>query len=316
MHDRRFLKGIEIGPTADVAAIDLAADAGLDALLTGRDRLGAEERARAADRGLLVLESPPVREPRRGPMRLGWATGDERDLPTVLRRHPRRARFPTGFGAPSVDHGGIDELLAAGWPRLDGITDDDRRCFARHTPPEGFDDPAVWAEATRNYQAMVVRFHVETLRRLTNRPATGFAVARLSSGPGPVDASVLHRDGRPKEAYEALRAACRPTLAVGDRLPPHLHGDERLGIARSVINDLAAPVRARLTTTLIWADDHHSSSASVTVGAGDVVDIEPFEFVVPAVSGPLTMELSLEADGEAPIVSRYRSDIYADPHDH
>ena len=66
---------------------------------------------------------------------------------------------------------------------------------------------------------MVVRRHIEALRRIKYRPTGGFAQFCFADGHPAVTWSVLGHDRAPKAGYEALREACRPVIVVADRLP-------------------------------------------------------------------------------------------------
>ena len=123
---------------------------------------------------------------------LGWFFGEERDLPGLLARWPRLARFVGEFGAQSVpDH---DDFVEPGrWPDLDwdGLAQHhalQKAMFDRHVPPADFATYDEWKDATRAYQARVVRYHVETLRRLkyhrpAGSPSSASPTARRPSAP-------------------------------------------------------------------------------------------------------------------------------------
>ena len=270
--------------------------------------------------GLVVLSDRLLPRPRlRG---LGWVHGDERELPDRLRRSLRPTRFLGGFGAPSV--AADDPLLTAtdeGWRRIAGPggaarTDDDAACIERHTPPAAFDDAHAWAQATRDYQAMVVRFHVEAARRCKYRAIGVVAPDALLDPSGGLSPALLAPSGAGKEAFTALANVARPILPIADRLPPHLHGNEALALDLHVVNDFDRPVeRAELLATLTWATDAQRFRFAGSVAADAVQRIGTLSIVVPPVTGPLRLDLELHlADG--PVTATYRSDIYADPHDH
>ncbi len=141
---------------------------------------------------------------------LGWGTGDERDLPALARTLPRLVRFVSGLGAASIPDGDCGP---------GPLSDLDREVLDERFPPADFPDAAARRDATQAYQARVVRRQVEELRRLKYRPTGGFAVSRLADAQPAVTSAVLDADRRPKAAWDALRAACRPVVVVADRLP-------------------------------------------------------------------------------------------------
>lgn len=337
---RRFLKAVRLAsPGTDLGRVDLAgalttlAATGANGLVVDAGQPTGELRRFAEDRGLTVVVAGGPRRPMRPapddttgpptialrrPRRLGWATGDERDLPDHFRRSLRPERFLAGFGAPSVAAG--DPSLTAPeqrWRDLRSVTHDatDLACLRRHTPPEAFGDAIAWAAATRDYQAMVVRFHVETARRLKYTPLGGVAPDVLVDDRPGATPGLLGPDGSPKEAITALAAAFRPVLAVADRLPPHLHGDEALAIDVHVVNDLPTPVSARVVAILRWATGERRWTFVGDVASDAVRRAGTLSVVVPPISGPLTLTVELE-HGDETTASSYRSDVFADPHDH
>src|SRR4029453_12917403 len=96
---------------------------------------------------------------------------------------------------------------------------------------------AAWRNATQDYQATVVRRQVEELRRLKYRPAGGFAVSRLADAHPGITTALLDHERRPKAAYAALQAACRPVIVVADRLPAAVTPGEALALDVHVVSD-------------------------------------------------------------------------------
>jgi beta-mannosidase len=227
-----------------------------------------------------------------------------RDFGELLRRWPRLARFVTEFGAQAAP---IDApwLEPERWPHLDWDAAYrhyalQRVFFDRHVPPADHPDYASWAEATQRYQADLVRYHIETLRRLRYRPTGGFAMFCFADSAPGVTWSVLDHERRPKLGYHALARACAPVLVVATWPPEVVRPGDTLALDLHVINDTRDPLdelvlRARLS----WGDNtdthHHSWSWAGAVGADDLAFIATLVARVPEVSGPL--ELVLELDG-------------------
>ncbi len=171
----------------------------------------------------------------------GWQMGDERDLPAFLARWPRLARFVSEFGAQAVPD--TDDFIdPTGWPDLDW--DDLARRhglaltrFERYVPPQAFATYDEWKEATQRYQARLLRYQVETLRRLKYRPTGGFAQFSLADSSPAVSASVVDHRRRPKAGYQALRTACQPVIAVLERPPDHVHPGDDLQLDLHVVSD-------------------------------------------------------------------------------
>ena len=108
----------------------------------------------------------------------GWYLGRERDFPAFAKAIPSQVRFPTEFGAQAVPE--TDDFVdAAAWPDLDWdrlveTHNLQRSIMDKYVPRDGLDYES-WKRATQDYQATVIRHHVETLRRLKYRPTGGFA---------------------------------------------------------------------------------------------------------------------------------------------
>ena len=261
----------------------------------------------------------------------GWYHGDERQLPRFAATMPRMVRFVSEFGAQSVPADGafLERHRAdSDWPHLNWTDLAERHAAQREflertVPPAAFPDFDAWALETRNYQAMVIRFQVETLRRLKYRPSGGFAQFFLADAAPGITHSLVSHGRHPKEAYEALRRACAPVIVVADRLPSHLHGNEGIALDLHVVNDLrVALTDADLTAVLSWPGDEQRYRFRGDVAADDVQRIGTLQFVVPEVDGELRLDLTLthhgpNGDGEISTVSSsYCAHIFHAPHHH
>ena len=174
----------------------------------------------------------------------GWYHGHERDLPQWLARVPRLARFLSEFGAQAVPNDAaffdIDRWPNLDWDRIGHEHGLQKTFFDRYVPPARFPTFESWKTATQQYQAELLRRHIEELRRLKFRPSGGFALfsfadARDFNG---VTWSVIGHDRQPKLGYEAVRTACRPVIVVADRLPATLAPGAAVHQDIHVVNDL------------------------------------------------------------------------------
>lgn len=246
---------------------------------------------------------------------IGWAHGELADLERLARRTPRVVRFVSEFGAQSVpDNTGFLELDPDTWP--------DRATLARHgadvellethTPPradESFED---WARRTREYQAALVRHHVETLRRLKYRPTAGCFVHALDEPVPRISTALIDHTGAPKPAWDALGAACAPVIVVADRPPDVVVPEARLRLDVHVVSDLRHELAdAVVTVTARWRGGERSWRFGGAVPADSCVRIGRVGLRVPDASGTLDWSLHLEAGG---VVARneYRSAIRPD----
>ncbi len=232
----------------------------------------------------------------------GWhGPGNAADLVEAAARMPRLVRFVSEFGAQSVPIGSTF-CEPQHWPRLDWDTLErhhglDRDTLARRVPPSMFETFDEWAEATRRYQASVIKIQIETLRRLKYSPTGGFSVHHLADSHPAISTSLLGHDRRPKPAFDAVTDACRPVIVTADPLPfaPLPGTTVQLGV--HVVSDLRSGntgvVRAELTDptgTREWRWEGDIAGDAVT-RVGEV------DWVVPAQTGEVTLDLELTGKG-------------------
>lgn len=213
--------------------------------------------------------------------------GHERDLPRLLGTLPRLGRFVSEFGAPAVPET-TDWMEPDRWPDLDW-----ERLRSRPPTDGDFDE---WRRATQAHQATVIRFHIETLRRLKYRPAGGFCQFSFADAQPAVSCAVLDHRRVPKAGYRALVAACAPVIVVADRPAPVYAPGQDISLDVHVVSDLRRPlegieVRAAMGSWRAgWRGD---------VPADGVVRVGRVRTVAPPAPGALTLELTLSGAGVA-----------------
>ena len=148
------------------------------------------------------------------------------------------------------------------------------------------------------------------------RPTGGFAQFTFADSAPGVTFSLLDADRRPKEAYDALVAACRPVIVVADRLPGHLHGDEALALDVHAVSDLRtdlvdAELRARVATP--DGERHHVWRGDIP--ADDCIRVATMPLVVPRRDGALVIDLELRC-GDVVTTNPYRAPIHTGDHEH
>ena len=251
----------------------------------------------------------------------GWYWGDPRGLAGFSRALPRMVRFVGEFGAQAVPSGdGAAFMQPKEWPDLDwerlahthGLQ---KSIFDRYVPPADHRSFDAWRDATQQYQATLIKHHVETLRRLKYRPSGGFAQFCLADAHPAVSWSVLDHERRPKLGFDALRAACRPVIPVADRLPEGLSAGEGFALDIHVVSDRRDPIEgAELTATLSWPHDRHAWRWRGDAPADSCVRVGTIQAVAPAMTahdaaGALVLELELRLpDGET-VTNRYESTL-------
>jgi beta-mannosidase len=135
---------------------------------------------------------------------------------------PRLVRFVSEFGSQSVPDGqplvDIEQWPEIDWQTLSERHGLDRDPMMRHVNPfkhSSYDD---WRRATQQYQATLLRHHIETLRRLKYRPVGGFCLSSLADPAPLVSTAILDHERRPKSAFADVTDACRPVIVVADRM--------------------------------------------------------------------------------------------------
>jgi hypothetical protein len=187
----------------------------------------------------------------------GWYHGDERDLPSTLARLPVLARFVSEFGAQAVpDSAGF--MHPERWPDLDWEHLEAHHCYQREifdqrVPPDGFVTFGAWRRATQDYQASLLRHHIETLRRLKYRPTGGFCVFLLADAQPAVTWSLLDHERAPKAGYRAVAAACAPVIVTADRPDASYRPGQRFEVDLHAVSDLRHPLEGvEAQAVLTW----------------------------------------------------------------
>jgi beta-mannosidase len=266
-----------------------------------------------------VAPHPPTFDGADAQLWLGWLEGDERDLPGLARAVPRLVRFVSAFGAQAVPSGDVAFAAPDRWPDLDwealaahhGLQ---AAVLAARVPPSAFPTFAAWRHATQDYQATVVRRQVEELRRLKYRPAGGFAVSRLADAHPGITTALLDHERRPKAAYAALQAACRPVIVVADRLPAAVTPGEALALDVHVVSDRReAVIGAEATATLAWSGGEHRWHWRGDVGPDACVRVATLQVVVPDAAGTLDLDLRLTLPRGGVVTNRYEAALVQRP---
>ena len=259
-----------------------------------------------------VLPHPPQLDGTDSHLYFGWYWGEERDLPKLCATLPRLVRFVSEFGAQAVpDDAAFCEPTR--WPDLDWESLGEHHCLQkpgldRYVPPSQHPTFDEWRVATQQYQATLIKHHVETLRRIKYRPTGGFAQFLFADCMPAVTWSVLGHDRVPKRGYDALAAACQPVIVVADRLDAVLRGGAPLELDVHVVSDLRHPlVGCRVVASLGWNGGERTWTFGGNVGADECVLVGHIATEVPNVTGPLTLDLAL--DGPVHATNAYAAHV-------
>jgi beta-mannosidase len=243
----------------------------------------------------------------------GWHQGNERDLAGLIRAVPRLGRFVTGFGAQSVATDAPwcqpERWPDIDWPGLERHHGLQLTELRRRVDPNSYPDFASWAAATQQYQAELVRRHIETLRRLKYRPTGGFAYALLADAQRAISHSLLDEQRQAKLAYQAVIEACRPVIVVADRLPAVVVPNQRYALDVHVVSDLRVALeQVRVEAQLSWDGGSHRWAWEGICPPDSCERIGSIALVIAEAYGPLRLDVSLVA-AEAAATNRYESVI-------
>ncbi len=234
----------------------------------------------------------------------GWYHGDERDFPALLARLPVVARFVSEFGAQAVPET-ADFMHPERWPDLDWDHLESHHVLQRilleeRVPTRSWGTFAAWRAATQDYQANLLRHHIETLRRLKYRPTGGFCLFLLADAQPAVSWSILDHERRPKAGYRAVAEACGPVIITADRLDASYRPGSRLSLDVHAVSDLRRPLGTAMARAVLrWPGGEKAWRYSGDVPADSCVRIGRVKHSLPdsVRAGPLTLELTLHWDG-------------------
>lgn len=285
---------------------------------TGLDRSIRRALERADGSRTVVAHSGVVPHPLWGTdshFYFGWYHGSERDFPRALSRFPVVARFVSEFGAQAVpESAGFMDPEA--WPELDWADLEQHHClqkeiFDQRVPPADYRTFAEWKAATQRYQALVLRHHIETLRRLKYRPTGGFCLFMLADSQPAVTWSILDHERVPKAAFEVVKDACAPVIVVADRPEASYRPGDKVILDVHAVSDLRVPLRgAVVDATLEWPGGRRAWRFSGDVDADRCVKVGRIAATIPkdARRGPMDVRLRMKwPDGET--ANRYASRI-------
>lgn len=252
---------------------------------------------------------------------LGWRFGDERDLPGLVSSWPRLGRFITEFGAQAVPES--DAFVGRDrWPDLDWVAlarhhGLDKAAFDRYVPPASAPTYADWKAESQAYQARVIRYHIETLRRLKYRPTGGFAMFCFADSSPTISSAVLDHERRPKAGYAALRAACQPVIVVADRPPQHVHPGDFLVLGIHAINDSFISYNDMIVSAhlLYGSERRHVWTWQGDLPADGCVRVGSIEVEVPDIDDAIVIDLDLDGDGVS-VRNRYGTWVVGGEHEH
>jgi beta-mannosidase len=237
----------------------------------------------------------------------GWYHGDERDFPAMMSRFPVLARFVSEFGAQAVPNTD-DFIQPERWPDLDWEDLEAHYAFqpepfTERVPPGAYPTFDAWRRATQDYQARLLRYHIEALRRLKYRPTGGFCLFLLADAQPAISWSVLDHQRSPKSGYAAVKAACAPVIVTADRPAESYRPGDRFEADVHIVSDLRAALpEAEATAALRWPGGERRWRFAGEVPADTCTRIGRVSHILPSETpaGPIVLELAVRwAEGGA-----------------
>jgi beta-mannosidase len=186
------------------------------------------------------------------------------------------------------------------WDHLEGHHVLQRAILEQRVPPGRWATFEGWRAATQDYQASLLRHHIETLRRLKYRPTGGFCLFLLADAQPAVSWSILDHERRPKAGYRAVTEACAPVIITAARPDASYRPGSRVSLNVHAVSDLRRPLGTTVArAALRWPGGQKEWRYTGDVPADSCVRIGRIEHTLPdsAQAGPLTLELTLHWDG-------------------
>lgn len=228
----------------------------------------------------------------------GWGNAAGRDFADYARRFSNRVRWVSAFGAQSVplsnEFCDPHRWPDLNWSNLAGEWGLDLPKMRSYVPPG---DHAIfdrWVEATQSYQATILRRQIEELRRRKYAPTGGFSFMALADVRPAISFAIVDHDRRPKEAFGAVRDACRPVIVVADRMPTRLLPGEPVALAIDVVNDQRGALTQHVVTAeLTWPGGSHQWRFGSDVDADASRQVGMVTWMVPNSRGAVRLVLAL-----------------------
>lgn len=230
----------------------------------------------------------------------GWRHGSYRDINALAERLPKLTKFVSGFGAQSAptDAPFVD---IKSWPQLDWDTVSERfgmqrDAFERFVPASEHPNYASWAAATQEYQAELLKHHIEALRKIKYSPNGGFCFLMLADAQPCIGYGIYDHNRVPKRAVEVVRAACAEVIVTADAPSEHVLGTEFVTDIH-VVSDLPnAIAEATVTATLTWSSGSRSWAWQGAIDADVCAKVGSIALVISA-AGDARLDLHLTGAG-------------------
>lgn len=227
----------------------------------------------------------------------GWYVGEMRHFAGLARSFPGLMKFVSEFGAQALPRAALLREMGCGqWPALDWDHLKARRSaqpalMQRYVPAEGHPNLESYVAATQRYQADLLKYHVELLRRTKYAPTGGFTMFCFADSYPAVTWSVLDAERVPKLGYGALRDACADVIVCADWPADEYPAGGTVAVGLYVVSDLRRPLHG-LRIKACLGDDAHEYEGNVD--ADSVATAGTFTATAPRHPGTHGLVLTLE----------------------
>jgi len=246
----------------------------------------------------------------------GWYMGENEDLAQMPDSY---FQLVTEFGAQSLPRKktletiiGSPNLFPPDWKKLSLHCAQKERLIERAGDFKNIGDLIM---ATQQYQAKLIRYHVEFYRRRKFKPCNGAHVFCFNDCWPAVTWSLVEFDRTPKLAYKALKRSMAPLQAFIDleKLTPRVN--ENVSLMICVVNDLQkhynnVSVRVIDSQTNVdnKVDTYLIKEFHCDLPPSSLVDLDPVEWL-PTTVGKHHLELSVFQDNTTLSKNEYILDV-------
>lgn len=252
----------------------------------------------------------------------GWYVGRMQDLERIFKAFPRTARFVSQYGAQAFpDVESCREFVHGDWPDLNwGELESrfmlQRDIMARYVDPAQSQSLEEYVAATQEYQATLLKYYNEQLRRRKYRPCGGALLFMLTDGSPGISWSLVDYRRRPKRAYEQVRRDFSPVHVMADWPADAYTPGQAFRTGVTFVNDRPHPVEGRWTWHIRQKDQVLAADTqAVQLPADSVVEGPAIRWTLPLglLPEPLVLALRLESRGDLLSTNEYRLNLKPAP---
>ena len=230
----------------------------------------------------------------------GWFDSSVYDIAEYAATLPRLVRFVSNMGAQALPEapGDLDVFLEARGAEAEVLR--------RVIPPTTYPDTKSWTEATRAYQADVLKAMIETLRVLKYRPNGGYCAGTWRNAMPALSRALVDADGTARPALATVTAAQAPLLPVLYPNTATLPARTTTQLALYVCNDTPHDQEAVVSATITDQRGTRSRRWQGSVAADEVQFIDEVAIRGGRIGAEAAADITLEVDGVVVATNSYR----------